>query len=262
MKFDNIIIFSDFDGTFCKAGNIPAINLEKIEYFKANGGHFTLSTGRLPVLLKDVFPDHRNVVNAPMIMGNGSLLYDPEAEKIVEENMIKQSTGMIMLRDVLETFGPRGLLLALFGDNGELLMRPDIDSLTYDSWYKLRFDVTDPVVGTDSRDYVIEKYPGEYNVFRSSFYCTEVVDKSATKAKLLGRVKEILSEKSGIPAEEYVSVCVGDFENDIPMLKAADRAFCPENALREVKDICEKTFCSAGEGCIAEIIDWLDNEVQ
>ena len=65
--FDGILILSDFDGTFAgEGGRIIDRNISAIEYFRANGGHFSFSTGRLPSVMSRIFPDFRTVSNAPL----------------------------------------------------------------------------------------------------------------------------------------------------------------------------------------------------
>ena len=55
--FEHVLILSDFDGTFAGAGGrIVPENIEAIERFKALGGHFTFSTGRLPSVMAEVLP--------------------------------------------------------------------------------------------------------------------------------------------------------------------------------------------------------------
>lgn len=46
-KFDGVLLATDFDDTyFPESGVLPPENLAAVEYFKANGGTFTVSTGR------------------------------------------------------------------------------------------------------------------------------------------------------------------------------------------------------------------------
>jgi hydroxymethylpyrimidine pyrophosphatase-like HAD family hydrolase len=53
-------------------------------------------------------------------------------------------------------------------------------------------------------------------------------------------------------------IACGDYENDIPMLKAADIAICPANAMDEVKKICDFVLCDCDEGLIADIIEHIE----
>jgi len=57
-KFDKVIIVSDIDGTFLgKNGRIVPENIEAIEYFKREGGSFTVATGREHFLVPPSLPD-------------------------------------------------------------------------------------------------------------------------------------------------------------------------------------------------------------
>ena len=51
-----------------------------------------------------------------------------------------------------------------------------------------------------------------------------------------------------------MTVAVGDQENDLPMLLAADIAACPDNAVEAVKAVCSLRLCHHDEGCIADLI--------
>ena len=69
--FRDVLMTVDFDRTLTGPDSkIPARNLEAIEYFIANGGTFTVNTGRTPA----TFWRHMDVVphNAPLLMFNGS----------------------------------------------------------------------------------------------------------------------------------------------------------------------------------------------
>ena len=46
-KFDGVLLATDFDETYYSAaGAVPPANLEALAYFEAEGGIFTVSTGR------------------------------------------------------------------------------------------------------------------------------------------------------------------------------------------------------------------------
>ena len=53
-------------------------------------------------------------------------------------------------------------------------------------------------------------------------------------------------------------VCIGDGWNDIPMLRAAGRAFAPETALPEVLALPDVTKLGAPGRCIRDVIDRLE----
>ena len=68
---------------------------------------------------------------------------------------------------------------------------------------------------------------------------------------MLNKHAERLAEALGHPV---VTVAVGDQENDLPMLMAADIAACPANAAEAVKAVCTLHLCDHDEGCIAHLI--------
>lgn len=53
-------------------------------------------------------------------------------------------------------------------------------------------------------------------------------------------------------------VAIGDYENDVGMLVSADVAFCPENAVENVKSVCRAVFRDSGDGFVADVIDYLE----
>ena len=55
-------------------------------------------------------------------------------------------------------------------------------------------------------------------------------------------------------------VCIGDGWNDIPMLRAAGRAFAPETALPEVLALPGVTKLGAPDRCVRDVINRLEAE--
>jgi len=82
-KFDNIAILTDLDKTFLADGaKVVQRNIEAIEYFKSEGGLFTLATGRMHFNLDAIVPNVDKLVNAPAVMCNGTYFYDFIEDKI------------------------------------------------------------------------------------------------------------------------------------------------------------------------------------
>ena len=77
-KFDGILICTDLDGTLYNSDResrtISKENLNAIEYFKSEGGYFTIVTGRMPCFSDEAY----NAVkpNCPFGCINGGGLYD------------------------------------------------------------------------------------------------------------------------------------------------------------------------------------------
>ena len=92
-------------------------------------------------------------------------------------------------------------------------------------------------------DYVEKTYGHKVDVFRP---CARIVDfhaKGVSKIKAARDLQESLGRS--------VLVCVGDAENDIPMLDGADYAYCPADGLvaNRYENVCE-----CAEGAVADVI--------
>lgn len=253
--FDGILILSDFDGTFAgEGGRIVERNINAIEYFKANGGHFSFSTGRLPSVMSKVFPDFRKLCNAPLIMCNGALVYEPSEGKILRESWFDGVSGRKMADVVLTRFP--ALSLAVYPDDMEYYGKIKPEDVPGDHWHKARFDRNDPQLVLECRNYLDEHYGETYNIFRSWYNVVEVVDKSSAKGNCIDFIKKYLKDSG---CGEMTAFCIGDYENDIDMLKRADHAFCPSNAIDEVKALCEPPLCHHDEGAVADLIETIKN---
>ena len=80
--FEGILLISDIDGTLInKNFEIPQRNIDAINYFVENGGHFSLATGRS---LEATRPYSKKVnMSCPAIVFNGGALCDFHNNEIV-----------------------------------------------------------------------------------------------------------------------------------------------------------------------------------
>lgn len=270
--YSKYLIVTDLDGTFFgKGARLVERNLTAIESFKAGGGHITAGTGRIPANIHKSIPDCGALFNAPAITANGAFIYDLTAETCIHSTPMdpihvkeavtlvqelnprvgsRVSTGKAFLVNenrmndaILRDVGER----ASFG--GEIL---PVEDWSTDGalWYKVVFRgepedllAVRPVVEATFGDIF------EYSVSSPRFF--ELQRKGCTKATGLRLVADRLAESLGHPV---VTVAVGDQENDLPMLMAADIAACPDNAVDKVKAICDLRLCHHDEGCIADLI--------
>ena len=251
-KFDGILILSDFDGTFAgNNGRMVDRNLDAIEYFKSEGGLFTLSTGRLPCMLKLVFPSFREVVNYPLILANGSILFDPKTDGVISELFYDGIQARIDINDVISKFDV--INFACYTDDGELQSGIIPNDAVGNKWRKANLTYSNDREAQRARDYVNETYRGRYSCYRSSYSFTEIIGADSGKEK---RISELRSY-SDIPLKVF---CIGDFENDIEMLKMGNVSFCPVNAIDEVKGICNHVVCHHDDGAIADMITVIEEK--
>jgi hydroxymethylpyrimidine pyrophosphatase-like HAD family hydrolase len=102
--------------------------------------------------------------------------------------------------------------------------------------------------------YLKNKYKDEYTIECSAPDFMEVYAKDGGKknairqlVKMVGNVKKV--------------VCVGDQENDIPMLEIADVGVCVSNGVQRAKDVASVVCASSEDGAIADVIRMLDKGI-
>ena len=57
----------------------------------------------------------------------------------------------------------------------------------------------------------------------------------------------------------HTLICVGDFENDIDMVRDADIGYAVENAVDELKAVADRITVNVNDGAIAKIIEDIGN---
>ena len=274
--FSRYLIITDLDGTFFgKGARQVERNLTAIQRFKAYGGHITAGTGRIPANIRRDIPLCGELFNAPAITANGAFIYDLTADVCLKGTPMEPTAvkaAVELVQSLSEKVGARvstekAFLVnenrindAILRDLGERVsfggeIRPVEDWQTEGAkWFKIVFrgeyeDLAKirPTVETTFGDIF------EYSVSSPRFF--ELQKKGTTKATGLRYVADYMADKLGHPV---TTVAVGDQENDLPMLSAADIAACPENAVDAVKAVCGMHLCHHDEGCIADLIERLE----
>ena len=246
------VIVSDLDGTFLNSDSRPAQkNLPAIEKFKEAGNFFTIATGRYSI-------QWSVYANAPVILCNGAFMHDPQTGDILNERSFEGAPMYEILKDINAKFPDS---FVRYTD------RRDIHYLNFDKnddigdmWYKVVYES----IRSGSRDtnyrradlydifeYISSKHGSRFRYNFSSPHLFEVLQPQASKGISIGDLK-VYFKKRGIDTEIYA---VGDYENDIEMLEAADVAVCPSNALPEVVEMVRQRAEKDGSGIIAATND-------
>lgn len=279
MDYSHYLIVTDLDGTFFgKGARLVERNLAAMETFKAGGGHITAGTGRIPTNIRKGIPICGELFNAPAITANGAFIYDLTRDECLQATPMDPEATLAAAR-LVESLNPHVGMRVSTGKsflvnrdrlNPAILRDVGGDPDTYAGdvlplslwetvdarWYKMVFrgEAEDllavrPAVEAAFGDTF------EYSVSSPHFF--ELQRKGCTKATGLRFVAEYLAEKLGHPV---TTVAVGDQENDLPMLLAADIAACPANAVDAVKAACSLHLCHHDEGCIADLIERLEEK--
>lgn len=274
-KFQNIVLATDLDGTFLtKDPDGRRRNLDAIQYFKENGGHFTFATGRYhTAVLGGSYFRSEELLNLPAVTGNGSCLYDYASGSVLEKKPIPYEFVRELyfeMKRMAPTAGLRAITdeAVIYTELSNPMMEADFAWLSpkresrlvpIDEWgayglYKLAIrDEVDIV--NDIKPRLAECFRGKLEVSQSDDTLIDVQALGVTKALGLRRLCELCFDHP-------VTLCVaGDYHNDLEMMAVADLAFCPENAVDEVKAICRATLCHHDRGVIAEVIEYLDQMI-
>ena len=263
-KFDGVLLVSDFDDTLY--GDGPAVsagNRRAIEYFTREGGRFTVATGRARL----TFQDYAQCVpiNAPVILSNGSALYDFAAGKMVYETYLP-IRARDDLRQVVAAIPAIGFE-AYHGDdiyayNPNEVTRRHLERARATArevpiqemplpWGKVILQQERSILEEVQR-YIMDRWSGLYEAIFSSTVLLELTRKGSSKG---GMVRYLAALLDIDPKHVY---CVGDNQNDIPMLEVSAIPFAPANCAKEVKEWGPRLVRSCEEDGVAEIVDILD----
>ncbi len=150
---------------------------------------------------------------------------------------------------------PHALRLLDDGYPRTLLPVADWDP-TAEPWYKMVFR-GEPEELLAIRPPVEARFGAFFECNASSPRFFELQQKGCDKADGLRFVADLLAKEDGHPIR---TIAVGDQENDLPMLRAADISACPANALDAVKAVTDYHLCHCDDGCIGDLIERLAAE--
>ncbi len=270
--FSDILLTVDYDRTLTAPDStIPERNIEAIRYFMAQGGAFTVNTGRsIPMSSGVLIP---NVpVNAPLLLYNGSAAYDKTTGKLTRYAPIEIDPAEI-ISDLKARFPALNVeIQALdahyltekntgwekYCRNNQCPWAYTTENTVPQPFIKLSLygefrkdTVADMYNATEEElalfdcaiGYVEQAYGDKLEIFRA---CARIVDFHAKGVSKLNSAR-LLQRELG----KKILICVGDAENDATMLDGADYAFCPSDGI--VADRYSNV-CQCSDGAIADVI--------
>ena len=262
-KFDGYMLISDLDGTLvdCNFG-ISDENAEAIRYFQENGGRMTIASGRGPEDIKGYA--HRFIPNTFIIGLNGTVVYDPETETDVISLPFSEDDDIVsLIEDAVRDFGYDGAISLCSRYERLKLDGKDIDSLREKAknlpkpWYKVVFMVSDRIM-EQWMQYLVDRFGDRYNYNRSWGEGLEMHIKNSGKGEVLPLIRQILEEQ-GKPVHTFV--CVGDFENDISMVRDAEIGYAVDNADDSVKAVADRFTVHHFDHAAAAIVADLEKDL-
>ena len=270
--FSDILLTVDFDRTLTAPDStIPKRNIEAIEYFIAEGGSFTVNTGRsIPMSqnnLIGVVP-----VNVPLLLYNGSAAYDTATGEFIEyfpldvdpEKMISDLQSRFPeLHVEIQAIDAHYLIREDTGwekycENNhcswkyarpDAIPRPFIKAAVYGQFREntvaSMYEATPEELELFDRliHYIRQTYGDKVELFRACARILDIHAKGVSKLTSARALQKRLGKK--------ILICVGDAQNDTAMLDGADYAYCPADGIVANR---YENVCKCADGAIADVI--------
>ena len=268
--YSDILLTVDYDRTLTAPDStIPERNIEAIRHFIDNGGAFTVNTGRsMPMAM--AFID-KVPVNAPLLLYNGSAAYDVQKKelcfmheirldlwKTVEEviGMFPDLVVEVQALDRHYNFIPHAGWDAFSANNcAYATAQPGQDLgpfLKFSLYGEIREVTVDHLFRgseeeirrlDEAQALITERFGDRVVVFRAGPRIIDVHAKGVSKARSAKELQQKLGRK--------ILVCVGDGENDVNMLQAADYGYSPADGAAADRF---ENVCRCAEGSVADVI--------
>ena len=269
--FDGCLLACDIDGTLISGELLPERNIEKIKHFVSEGGFFSLATGRTAAALSMITSKIDNI--APSVLSNGCVIYDFKSGAPISQKCLLPDSLYSMVKGAIEKCG-----IGIEMHSADKILVPSRSEMSdlHESYERMtadfisleeacRYDINKIIyfVEEESQYETLEelakKYQSDCTFYRTCTYVEgvkqsyyEQLPKGVSKAGALGELTKMLGIKKG------GFFAIGDYYNDVPMLKAADISAVPKEAPEEIKEIAGKTVGKVSNGAVADFIEYLE----
>lgn len=265
--YNKWLLVSDIDGTLnSKSMKLPENNKIAINEFVNSGGNFTLCSGRNLQSLSIHY--NKLGINTPAIFLNGAGIYDFKNKEMIYQNFIS-AEGEDIILDVLKNhklaqltvFTSDKVLLAtrkcIYGrviskfDKLDCELYKKIADLPRGIWGKVSFFGTRCLINKLKDVFSNEKNSQYFECFKTSPFTLEVVNKGVNKGAAVVKLAKLLN------IEESNTAAIGDYYNDVEMLKRVAHPVCCGQAPDDIKSISEYVTCHCNDGAVADFIDYI-----
>lgn len=266
MKFSKVLLASDYDGTLYDENGVitPSVR-EAIAYFIANGGRFTVCTGRTQ---HGFHAYDGSYINAPVLLSNGAMAFDYATDEVIFERSLGEEI-IEVIEAVRKKFPDTSV--ELFPHEGGYIIHDSETSQRHFEILKMPVKVIEkadasmlpwvkvmlysPEQSLEIQAFLSEEYPWVKYIPATGCY-VEVLQQGVDKGFGLFQLADAL----GIDHKDCYAV--GDGENDVHMLKAAAIGFAPENGSDMAKQAADRIVRPNTDGTVAHVIEILDELYQ
>ncbi|HCC35173.1 MAG TPA: hypothetical protein DEQ02_05870 [Ruminococcaceae bacterium] len=268
LDFTGTLLVSDIDGTMITRDfKLPELNKKALERYRAAGGKFTVATGRSMVSARRYYDMLET--DMPAIVFNGAGLYDYHAEKFLWRRELSRDTKLLC-RELLAACPDVGMEIhsgaELFVINDHKRVRDHVgaeklphraaglDEVMGKSWNKVLFPSEHEELLRLEAIYKEKRHANSYVVLSSPIYL-ELLPSGVNKGEALRQ----LAEAYDIDMKN--TYAIGDFSNDIEMIKAAGIGAAPEGAPPEVKNAADYIAAPCEDGAVGDFIAYLEKSL-
>ena len=241
---------------------VAPANLTALDYFTREGGIFTVATGRA----HPTFAPHARCapINAPVVLSNGSALYDFHEDRMVYETFLPQRVREDLeqvARDIPEigfeaynhddiyVYQPNEVTHRHLTRAGATASEVPIARMPL-PWSKVILQQRNEIL-LETQRYMLDRWAEHYEVIFSNAVLLELTRKGSNKGGMVRYLAGLL----GIADKNIY--CVGDNQNDIPMLARSAIPFAPANCAPEVRAWGARILYCCQEGCLAQVVEEL-----
>lgn len=269
--FDGCLLACDIDGTLISGELLPERNIEKIEYFVKEGGAFSLATGRTAAALSMITSEIDNI--APSVLSNGCVIYDFRKGAPISQKCLPKNSLFCMIKGAIEKCG---IGIEMHSADRILVPNRSAASDLHERYERMTadfisleeaccYDINKIIyfVEEESQYELLEelaqKYQSDCTFYRTCTFVDgvkqnyyEQLPKDVSKAGALAKLCNMLAIKKG------GFFAIGDYYNDVPMLKAADISAVPCGSPDDVKVVASTVVGDARDGAVADFINYLE----
>lgn len=264
MKYDGIVIFSDLDGTLLDdKRNLSKENMDAITRFISQGGRFGVATGRMERTTTVKFPDL--YMNVPSIFFNGAMAYDTNSKEVLFKTTMPNDLKPLM-KKILSEYPKTCCEINMHGKayviNPNDIVRKQLEREGLEAeeapledipgnWLKILFLDKHETLEKIKAD--LEKLNRtDLNIVFSENELLDIMEKSASKGVALHKLKSIYGDSWRL------LVAIGDNDNDLEMIRAADLGIAVDNATPAVKKASDYIIKNNNTPCIPQVLELLE----
>ena len=250
-RYDGYLILADYDGTLAdRSGQVSPENVDAIKQFQREGGFFTIASGRSPDFIRNVA--EKVPLNAPVIALNGGAIIDPESFKVIEriggnDEFVGDYLSLIDPEISFETHLWHSSCVNAVWKKGEGTPESSVRG-----WeppvYKAIFVEYTPELALELKDRAKARFGDKYLIERSWPVGLEMLPAFSGKGNAAKLVKRLMGGRV------HTLIGMGDYENDVSLLSAADIGVAVGNALENVKQAADRITVPNHEHAVRQVI--------